>query len=497
MDVGLGWLGVIAGLLGFVATFLMAGASAESLSPVSDRRKVSDPLIAALVLTVLFGGVSLFKQDPFSAGQTLGLGFINGGFAGVLGILISSRLGSIEGSQRTRQLSVNSILFFSLFCVSITYTIFHADPWDAVIGFAIGAAMTGILFCCGGSGGASAKYMEMWTIFGITLAAGVAIAAVHFNQPGNRVWWPVPILLATTVCIASYIVPEFLSMMKRKSFGAAAAVSSAVVIGLCAAYCGGIKLPWELLETVLTGICVGAVGIWLSAGLKSRDVGTAGIFMLLLVAFVVLTFKIWSGLGIAVGLIAIWTLAIPALRDDSDENTVPDAARSILNIGLMLLLFRIFIQEYRWDFPYVDLQMHYTFVSAVIGAVLVFILASWFERAEDRSLWAVVPVALAFTVVPAAFYMVWELKAVLGVMFGICAGVVLLPVAGTYAGLKRPLDPTPAVPVLIGAELIAIRFTGILLGFDLTRPMKMYSIAAIAVLCVIVFSMARRAGRRS
>jgi len=544
MDIGLGWLGVGVGFVGFLALYVLASASVpkEDYPDAGDGRRTA--WLAAgltIVLTLVFWAISLRTRPPFSPGQTLGWGFAIGGATGALALLLSLRFGvfnAAAASIRPKYLTSFSTAFFALFSASLPYLIFHGYPGPAMMGFAIGAAMAAIL-------GyylvhpASKTTIATWAAFAITIAASVVISVAHFDEPGMRVWWSLPILMATTVCIAGYVGSELGSAKKLDSrpgpsFALSSLISAVLVVGLAAIYSWRLVNSWQLLEVTLIGIGIALVISWLAAGLASGrgsgslvDAGAGSV--LLVIGFIVVAFKLWSGLGIGLGLVAAWTVAIPSFgvlgaRQSSaggrsaELSSIPSVLTGALYLGLAVLLFRLFVEQYRGDLGTTDIRIHYAFVGALLGAVLPFVLVSLFARpnqpdsddAQPAASWPLVGVAavgLFAAVSPLVLFLIWEIKAAMGFAFGLVAAAALLLVNAPTAGVSRACSRNdedagagvsgserseaerrsrnqPAL-LIIAAQLVAIQFVGPLAGIGMTRSAKVWVLVCAGALGVI------------
>jgi hypothetical protein len=214
-------------------------------------------------------------------------------------------------------------------------------------------------------------------------------------------------------------------------------------------------------------------------------------------AFVVVAFKLWSGLGIAVGLIAAWTLVLGRGNGvmESWSNGNPTLQHSstpaVLSLALVALLFRLFVQEYRFEIGSGDFRIHYTFVGAMLGAVLPFLFASSIARLKDsdgdrRLLASVCLVGLIAAATPILLYVVWEIKVVTGWIFGSTAAVAFLLMARLASGKDDALARCSSIGLLVaGAQLVAIQFVSPLIDTELTRALRIWVLAA-AVAVVIV-----------
>lgn len=527
MEIGFAWLGISAGLIGTLITYF-AARSQSSPEFASDKHRIQLSTGLTAVLTLIIWTVSMKKSVPFSPGQTLGYGFLIGGMAGALaGILAFAFESRPANQQEPRKLaqSANSMAFFGLFGVSLTFLIFHNYPQMALIGFSIGAAMAAILrfFLQSLRTDQSSMLTELWAVFAITLASAIVLAVYHFNNDSVRMWWALPILIGASVCISSYIALEtgFSNRFTNRpatGYIISTSTAAALTIALSAVYSAYIAHSWQLLGAVAVGTVIFAFIAWLAAS-YIRDDNRAGALeaaaasVLLIIAGTVVAFKIWSGLGIGIGLIAAWAILIPmiALR----EKALPKALTASLALGLTIVLFRLFIESYRYDLGTADLRIHYTFVGALLGAIAPFLFASSLMRlgallgkdesttADYCALVGVSAIGLLAAASPVVLFAIWQIKAVLGFMFGLIAAQAFLLIVQIFdVSCQRDEQSMTFYStslLTIGAQLVAIQFIRPLLTWESTRTTRIWVLAiaaAIAALWVIATSFISRRSAR-
>lgn len=522
MDVGLGWLGVGVGAAGTVATLLLASASVtsgEQRARSGERRGAWPAALLTAVLTLVFWGISLRAEAPFSAGQTLGWGFLIGGLLGAIAVLAVPRFDALgsAGSVRTRYLLACCSSFYALMGASLAYGVFHGYPQDALIGFAIGAVMAAVL---ARSVLASDVYVDLWSIFAVLISVGTVLAVLHFDVSTERTWWTLPILLATTVCVTGYVGIEIgsargLFTRPGASFVLSAFAASVLLLALSAVYAWKIVGDWQLLGVVGAGVIVAAVIAWLAAGAaRSTDgvrvIEAGAASAVLVIALVVAAFKLWGGLGIALSLVGSWSFLLSAMglarigRPESlSVNMIPPALRWALVFGLTVVLFRLFLEYYRSDLSTTDLRIHYTFVGAVLGFIMPLLFSSWLMRLRS-GLAAIALVGLLAAASPLVVFVLWGVKAAMGFLFGL-----VLSAASGLAGSSlwvpflssRPNEPGTAdtnhwivqfgaqvgtcAPLILGAQLTAIQFVGPLMTIEDTRMLRIWVLTAVVVLGII------------
>ncbi len=505
MNVGLGWLGVGVGAVGCAAAYLMAGWRAPSLHDEETARNRRIAWLSAgvtLVLTLVFWGLAMQRRVPFSPGQKLAFGWLIGGVTGAVAILLSFRLSEMiadDSPPRSARLAALSNLFFALFAVSLAYSIFANDVWDPMLGFAMGGVMAAILhtYTQYVASKTLAIGTETWTMFAITIAAGVVLSSEHFDATQLRVWWALPILLATTITVASYIGLELASIGRLRenagaSFVVAASVASVIVIGLTAVYAWKLYSQWQLLEVVVVGVGIAAIIGWIAAALARDQSEASGMeagaaCALLVAAFATAAFKLWAGLGIATALLAAWTIAIPSLGDRENGGRVRGALTWPLYLGLSIVLFKLYIEQYGGDLHRSDLGIHYTFIGAMLGVITPFVLAAALARvretcARECAIAGVGLVGLVAAASPLVPSVLWEARSGMGFVFGLTAAMVFMLLT------RLSGDKKYAVPLLvIAAQLVAVQFTFLLIDFEATRAVRIWVLAVVGALALLWF----------
>lgn len=509
MNVGLGWLGVVVGAVGCVVTYAMAGGTARSSDEPDAARERRTAIVCAgatLVVTLIAWAVGMRTRVPFSPGQGLAFGLLIGGVTGATAILLSFRLSHIASSVRAERLASLSSLFLGLFAVSLAYSLFHTDPWESLIGFCFGAVMAAIFhtYMQYVTGGELSVRTETWAVFSITVAAAILLSMRHFDAVQHRMWWALPILLATSVLIADYVAIEIASIGTLrddpgKSYLVSVLIGAALVVGLTAIYSWKLYDDWALLGVSTAGIGIGALIAWIFAAFK-REGNTAGAIeagaatVLLVAAFAVVAFKLWSGLGIAIGLIAASVVAIPAWiaprTADERQRLLADAAVGPLAVGLAIVLFRLFVEQYRPGLRGSDLEFHYTFIGGLLGAILPFVLLASVvrlreARAGSGSIVAVAVLGLVAAASGLVLSLLWGERCGLGFSFGLIAAMAFMLLARLAYGDVR----YSIAPLVIAAELAAIQFTAMITELEATRAVRIGVLAAAALLFIVWFGL--------
>lgn len=521
MEIGFAWLGLGIGAVGVFVGYLTAAGSASPMDYAQlqgARRRAWLLAEFTLALTLIAWALSMRKTVPFSPGQTLGCGFLIGGIAGTLAGVLAFRYESfLSTTQRVNHKASQAALsmaFFGLFGVSLTFLIFHSYPQMALIGFSIGVAMAAILryFVQSVRSDRPSIMIELWAILAIALSASIVLAVYHFDKDSLRTWWSLPILIGSSVCVATYIGLEVGSLKRFEEspltrYSISAAIASVLTIGLSAVYSAYVVQSWQLFGTVAVGIGIFAVIAWLVVCFVRDDSGpgaleAASAAVLLVIAGAVVSFKIWSGLGIGIGLIAASGILIPSMTLHSEhESHLAKAFLTSLALGLAIVLFRLFIETYRYDLGSADLRIHYTFVGALLGAIAPFIFVSSLMRlgilaGNDESasvdLCAVLGVAaigLLAAASPLVLFAIWQIKAVLGFVFGLIAAQAFLLMVQLFDSSTEQRSASRrfySVSLLtIGAQLVAVQFTRPLVEWESTRATRIWVLAIAAGIALV------------
>lgn len=187
--------------------------------------------------------------------------------------------------------------------------------------------------------------------------------------------------------------------------------------------------------------------------------------MLVVTALVVFAFKLWAGLGIALGLTGAWSIVLPGMelvhaQSANGLNALHWALRAAVTFGLTVLLFRLFIQYYGSELGTRDLRVHYTFVGAVLGFIASLLFWVWTLRMVRRSVsslaWAAV-LGFVAAALPMIVLALWGAKAVMGFLFGIAVYTASAMADGFAVRAKSEFDQGERLefPFLVGLMHVA------------------------------------------
>lgn len=497
MEIGLGWLGLAVGVVGFAAAYISARSEAPQEKPASEEVSPWATALLAAIITIALGAVAMLRQPPFSTGQSLGYGVLIGGLVGTAAILACARLsGTIT---RTRQLAALCVCFSGLIAASVAYVLFSGNSEWAMLGVGAGAVLCGILGLAFGSGSTESRLSGIFCVYTLTTSAAVIFAVHHFSQAALRFWWPIPILLGATIGLAAFVgiaVGALTGGQDKpgRSSALSALVASLVVIGLSAIYAWRIVHQWQLLWVVAAGIGAAAIVAWVASSCartedKALAKQMAAACAVLAIALVVVSFKLWAGFGIAIGLLSVWAVLIPlyGLAKDQESSKLSGAAVNAVGglayLVASVLLFRLFLELYRSDLGGSDLRIHYTFIGAILGVLTPGILSIRPLR-ETGGPWSktlgIAFVGLVAAAAPVALLLVWEIKAVMGFVFGLTAALALCYADSLDNARRMQVEASLA----LGSALAAVVFVNPLLQFEMTRGSRIVVLGAVLVVTI-------------
>ena len=92
---------------------------------------------------------------------------------------------------------------------------------------------------------------------------------------------------------------------------------------------------------------------------------------------------------------------------------------------------------------------------------------------------------------PILLYLIWEIKVVLGFVFGLPLAAALLLLTELQAERRATCVGSYSVALLaVGAQLTAIQFIQPLTGLELTRAIRIWVLAAVVVVGVVSLGLA-------
>ncbi len=413
--------------------------------------------VAALVLLVAVAAATLPAVGLVAAPalQAWGRGFAAGGIAALLAGLAARR--SIDPADRLRAPAGAAAISSAAVAAVAAAVLWMASAiLDALAGIGAGWVVVSLVLYAGtrpGSmrGARASSDSSFWTValgvgFVTTLSATVALG--HFREAAGAQTTP----WVASALVTGALVPVVLLIagaVGRVAGGRGTARSVSLVVLACvlmavvAAMVGTRTLHEpRFLAAAGIGLLLPLILTWLIAeGERSSAAPVTGDLPLhgALAALVALgsgiaAFYALAGYGVGImltagwlplGLLIGWGLIAPAPRSG-------DRLMQLFLFGVLLLLYRLFVQRFQEDIGAAALTDHFAILSILVGAIMPSLLAGLLrgsspEGSESAAV-GLVRLALALTgavAFGATLLVLWGAKAGLGLLGGLMLGVVI------------------------------------------------------------------------
>jgi hypothetical protein len=473
---------LVVGLAGFLAGSGPALSGATSPSP--PRRTLTAPLACCLIL--LFFLLTIPATPPWASGMRLGLGFLVGGALALIALWLAEAAARRAAAGPGTQLALLSLSLLGATALSL---VFRGYPNDALIGFALGAVLVALIARLGDDA-AVTPALDWYALVSILLGAGQLLAVQHGNaaSAGGRM---LPVMFGAALVVGLLLSTKTATEIKKALLYPGGLASALAVLLL---YLAGLVRhnPTVLTAANLTlaAALVGAVLTRLLAtkGVASKPLGALGAALLVILLLLV-AYKQMAGLGIALALLACLPWLAYSMSQEGEAGAAVTAGwRAALQLGAMVLIYRAFLEVVAGD-RVPDLQQQYALLGLLLGAGLPLALAAAFparaETALGRGLVRTGLILVAVFLIPAATYVLWDYKALLGLLFGLCAGqyfMLYLTVTKRQEGGEAPLAGT----VALLAGLLAVQFTHLLTPLaSLPRGDKVWVMVVLAAVAAL------------
>lgn len=493
METTLSWIALGIGAIGTALGVILGhGEAAE------DRASGAWTVgICTAVAAVILFFVTFLSHPPFTPGQMLGYGILIGGMLGAVAGLLAIR--GVSASVWGNAVAVVTLPSLALLGMSVLLLLFPGYPQPPIGGFMIGAILASVLFrLVVPSAGRILSYGLAASVLGTT----IMLAILRFNQIQDRLWWRAPLLVFGAVIIAQ-IVGAALAKEGRR-FTIPALASSIVALGLTAVFAWRVFPQWPLLYVALAGVGTFAIVAWLASAVRNSP-GAASLAALAVLALSAFGFRTLGGFGIGMALIAAWSIVLPALAATSNESEEIGSVRAVIYamfIGIGMLFYRLFI-ETNADFLHgPDLRAEYTLVALGVGAILPFVVLSFFPIAVRRTaIWRTIGACFAglfAAAVPLVILLLWGFKAALGLVIGtIVAEIFILLIYMGAVDTKETRYVDSAILVL-AAQMSLLQFSGLISEFtESTRLVKVIILASLTVIALVWAWMSARLAREA
>jgi len=480
------------------------GAAGAALGLVVGRTKKERPerddwtaAIFATIVTLILFLLTRLSSEPFSFGGRLGYGILIGGILGALAGIWAVRVtGSSPWSSHIAAAGHASL---ALFGIGLVLLIFAGYPQPAIGGFIIGALASSVIFRLGVVIGGT----DIWAVTAAALGATVLLATLRFGSSADRFWWRAP-LMALAVAIIGQIVAAG-AARENRSFALPAAIGSAIVLALVAVFAWKLFPNWDLFYVALLGVVTFALVTRL-ADTAQGSAPAAAVAVLAVIALATVGFRLLGGFGTGMGILAAWPILLTAVgslwRAEEDERGGPSRTVTYAAfIGIAVLFYRLFLENYAPELRGLDLREHYTFVAIALGAVFPFVLTSLYPISR-RSLTCRLRAAAMAGVIAAAspllLLVLWGFKAELGFVVGTVAASAFILFIQMGAAQTEGPDYRLSAILVLAAQAAAVLLSGLVGPLaQLPRMIKVIILAAAVLLGIIYAVMSAVAARSS
>lgn len=551
MEVVTYWSGIAVGVLGSLYGFAVVAGAWRSAQPSeepagkgaeADRLPALWFLVAAAVLVLVSFLCTIPGRPPFAAGMRLGIGLLIGGAFGVAAGAVAPAIGAAFRQQSERAWIVAASAYlglgsWALLGANLTLLLFRGYPNDALIGFGLGCCVAGLVLRIGGDVLNAERWrpLEAFVLTAVTLVAAVYIGVHHFALTEERIWWALPLLIASIGIAAAVVAMRFADVVAGRRRGLAMAIALLLAAALLAglAYALSLKVfpPQTTFWVVMCGLGAVLAIVWLLAAVRpsasdsprtlvAGSVQVACMCAVLIVLAVVVCFRLLAGYGIGLALVAAWAVGLVAVapwvgeKKQGDPSEEPGAGVSVgltpcLTVGLLVLLLRLFLER-NPEAPRLELGIHYVFVGFVLGVLLPLLFAAFNLRTQERAarllqhaspgaatrsvLLRTLCVAFFCAAVPLLVLFMWDFKAVLGLLAGLVAAQAILTVLYLWQGaMLSPQARDSGALILPGlgivsvtVSLVAIQFSHLMAPLVVAeRIYKLYAVGAILLLAAV------------
>ncbi len=475
-------------------------------TPVADGPRSRVFFLATVVILVLGALLTLPGQPPWSAGQTLGPGFLMGGGAVLLSALAARAMPAVENhaaGDRWRWMMSAERIAAPVVAVGVVLVLYPRHVMDPLAGLALGAVTAGVILG-GGLGMLSSgteqpaaartersHAADLTATTAVALAAATYLAAFHLAPNAERSWQPLPGLLAGVLALAftargllggARVPSNLLTLL-------VVAVPVAITAAIVAFRLDGTR---GFFVSAVVGLGVFALIAWLDRAPANPSAASPGaaelipfevglLAGLLVLGGSIVAFRELHGFGIGV-----MTLAGLAFLNHRNSPLV----RGGIAVGVLLTLFRVYLEHRglgeRWE-P----DFHYYLVALLAGASLPLFLsgsvARWVPGTPGKgdATWALVAALLSGGAAALLPLILW-----LGVgdrpQTALAVGLVLSPALLLARGGSRESRAGDGMSHLLafGALLSASQLTFLIEPFSQslnTRPERVWLFVVLGV----------------
>ncbi|MFH0801217.1 MAG: hypothetical protein V2A78_02350 [bacterium] len=315
-------------------------------------------LLACLIFGLLLPSISLWAESLARKNRLSAVSSLSGEFSLGLFLFVLGAIGHFYGFR------AYSLLF------------------ALALGISLGGLWIGMLkrwSPAGGGEGISSlvRLVETQTLFHLALLSSLALAWYHFAQKSGGA--STPIFLGLIILLGRILVLFFFRAQKEGRgvttwplvLYFVIAASLAAVLNFRQSLSAGYIYPFVF--GLLTGVLI--LAVIREGGTEDRLSGTLGIF--LFCGLVWVSFRMSLGYGLSLGFLGL--LSLPGVIDFKEEKSRVRGLILIGLAGLLLVGWRVFLQETNLVTFGVDLAAGYGFIGLLAGVILpVFVVAGGF-----------------------------------------------------------------------------------------------------------------------
>ena len=492
-------------------------------------------LVASVIVAIVLFGISWIPKPVLTELHLGAWGLLYGTVAASLFALIYA--GAADRIRHDVAKTVHSammgaagvwLLSAATFIVSLIYIIFAKLPTGNLIGTALGVTLVCSLIAMAQMLGPTRGrgWVGFWTmgLVVVLLSLATILTRQHFIQANQSAWWGIPLgiagaaivggTLAATLCTIRAINDQEVAAFWVMGWGTLLIAAGGVAI-----VARQIAMNWRILE--LFGIAGGAfalVGytVWRTAGRADDDPRGMGIegataAAMLLLFVIVASFRLMGAFGTSIAVLAGLCFFLPAMGatativEPSKMWRVGVGMQAAIVVAVSFMAVRVFLERYQPDIRRVGLDIHYTFIGMLLGVMLPFIFAEMIERTPvlfERGAWRAVRrgvfIWLLTLIIVLGVSAVWSLKASLGIVTGLAAGMALRFLLASVR--ESTSDGVTGNPYNFGVMLISIGFADVAAQFaTISRTQKIWIVAiaaAVVGLWLVISSFGFRRGAR-
>jgi len=507
-------LGLLAlGLTGWLAGLLLSRATARTGVRAGGRG-----FAIGLIIIVAAAAKAAGARTMWPAAYPWDLGIVVGGVAALLGAWVLDRLHGAAGP--TRGAVAAAPMFLAVAANAAAALWLRSGHVETLLGVGFGwAAIALVLHAealahpqADATGAVAALLPNLG--FALTLPAAVVLGTFRDAAAQATTWSLAPILLAVGVplCLAlagALVSPKRgpVSSARTRRGGATniiAGFSATLALGGLAALIGLNVLGQPRFPiAVAVGLAMSLMLWWLcaeTAGQSSREAASglpSGPHVLGVVAAlggIIASFYVLIGYGVGLALLAAWLPAALALvharredgarpgdgappEDGADYRTVVRISL-LLMLGVVILLYRVFVQRFDADLTGASLTDHFAIFTFVAGLFVPGLLAQLLTASSPGARHPELRLAAVFglmALVPATALALWGSRAAIGLLAGFAASTVLYPAA-----------PAAAAVAVATSLLLAQWGHHAIVAASLTRDDRVKVVIALAALTAIV-----------